>query len=95
MFFLFIPCLVYFRFFIGYYNIYTYTMPPTPPKPNLALRYAGLATQWMVMLLLAVYAGYRVDKLTNWGVPLFLILFPLLSLTFSLWQLIKNLNKPH
>jgi hypothetical protein len=68
-------------------------MADTPPKPNTALRYAGLATQWMVMLLLAVYAGYKTDQLTKLPLPLFLILFPLLSLTFSLWQLIKQLNK--
>ncbi len=72
----------------------TTIMADTPPKPNMALRYAGLATQWMVMLLLAVYVGYKVDRLTNLPLPLFLILFPLISLTFSLWQLIKQLNKP-
>lgn len=57
------------------------------------MRYAGLATQWMVMLLIAVWAGYKIDKMTQWTVPVFLILFPLIALGLSLWQLIKELNK--
>lgn len=59
-----------------------------------AMRYASLATQWMLMLLLAVWAGYKLDKKLNWKVPLFLILFPLISLALSLWRLINELNKP-
>ncbi len=56
-------------------------------------RYAGLATQWMVMLLIAVWAGHKIDTLTKWKIPLFLILFPLISLSLSLWYLVKELNK--
>ena len=62
-------------------------------NPNM-MRYAGLATQWMVMMLLCVWAGYKLDKKLNWSLPLFLILFPLISLALSLWQLMKELNKP-
>lgn len=58
------------------------------------MRYAGLATQWMVMMGIGVWLGYKLDKLINWKLPLFLILFPLISLALSLWQLIKELNKP-
>ena len=57
------------------------------------MRYASLATQWMVMLLLAVWAGYKLDKKLNWRIPLFLILFPLISLALSMWSLINELNK--
>lgn len=56
------------------------------------MRYAGLATQWMVMMLVGVWGGYKLDKLINWKVPLFLILFPLISLALSIWQLIRELN---
>ena len=61
---------------------------------NNTMRYASLATQWMVTLLLAVWAGYKLDKKINWKVPLFLILFPLISLALLLWRLINELNKP-
>jgi F0F1-type ATP synthase assembly protein I len=57
-------------------------------------RYASLATQWMVMLLIGVWLGHKLDLITEWRIPLFLILFPLISLTFSLWQLVNELNKP-
>ena len=60
---------------------------------NKSMRYASLATQWMVMLLLAVWSGHKLDEKLNWTIPLFLILFPLISLTLSLWLLIKELNK--
>jgi F0F1-type ATP synthase assembly protein I len=56
------------------------------------MRYAGLATQWMVMMLLAVWLGYKLDKKLNWTVPVFVILFPLISLGVSLWQLMRELN---
>ena len=61
---------------------------------NNTMRYASLATQWMVMLSLAVWAGYKLDKKLNWRLPLFLILFPLISLALLLWRLINELNKP-
>jgi branched-subunit amino acid permease len=62
--------------------------------PQNMMRYAGLATQWMAMLGIAVFAGYKLDKVLGWKVPVFLILFPVAALALSLWQLIKELNKP-
>lgn len=56
-------------------------------------RYAGLSTQWMVMLLAAVWAGHKADKWTGWKVPVFVITLPLASLIFSLVHLIKEVNK--
>ena len=61
--------------------------------PN-TMRYASLATQWMAMLLIAVVAGHKLDAMIKWKVPVLLILFPLVALGVSLWQLIKELNKP-
>ena len=66
----------------------------TPKQTQNTLRYAGLATQWMVMLLIAVWAGYKIDKWINWKVPWFTILFPLIALIFSLWRLINEFSKP-
>lgn len=59
------------------------------------MRYAGLATQWMVMLLAAFWIGWNLDfKWIGWKFPLFLILLPLIALGISLWQIIKEFNKP-
>jgi len=66
----------------------------TPKQSGNSMKYASLATQWMVMLGVAVWAGYKIDKWLNWKFPLFLILFPLISLSVSLWQIIKESNKP-
>lgn len=64
-------------------------------KYNGTMRYAGLATQWMVMLGVACWLGYSLDfKWIGWKFPLFLILLPLAALGVSLWQLIKEFNKP-
>ncbi len=63
-------------------------------KQTNMMRYAGLATQWMAMLLIAVWAGHKLDLYTKWRLPLFLILFPLISLSLSLFQLIRESNKP-
>ena len=64
-------------------------------KFNNTMRYAGLATQWMVLLLVAVWLGYKLDyKWIGWNFPLFLILLPLTALGYSLWQVVREFNKP-
>jgi F0F1-type ATP synthase assembly protein I len=57
------------------------------------MRYAGLATQWMVMLLAGVWLGLKLDRYIGWKFPLFTILFPLIALIVSLWGIIKEFNK--
>ena len=63
-------------------------------KYNNTARYAGLATQWLAMLGLAVWIGLKLDKLTGWRFPVFVITLPLAALCFSLWQLVREFNKP-
>ncbi|MBS1774368.1 MAG: AtpZ/AtpI family protein [Bacteroidetes bacterium] len=63
-------------------------------QPNNLMKYAGLGTQWLVMLLLAVLAGHWLDSKTGWKVPVFIITLPLVALGISLWQLIKEFSKP-
>ncbi|HTN17936.1 MAG TPA: hypothetical protein VL092_09665 [Chitinophagaceae bacterium] len=58
------------------------------------MQYAGLATQWLVMLGLALWAGMAIDKRISENARLFTIALPLLALIISLWQLIKKLNQP-
>jgi hypothetical protein len=64
-------------------------------KNTSALRYAGLATQWLVMLLVAVWGGMKLDKLIGWKFPVLTVVLPLLALCISLWQIIKAFNKPN
>ncbi len=58
------------------------------------MRYVGLGTQWMILLLLAVWAGNKLDGITGWKFPLFIILLPVIALGVSLWQIIRIFNKP-
>ena len=62
-------------------------------QPDNMMRYAGLATQWMVLLLIAVWGGYKLDQHLKWKFPLFMVLFPLIALGLSMWQLIKEVTK--
>jgi len=62
---------------------------------NNTLRYAGMATQWMVSLLIVVWLGYKLDyKWIGWKFPVALIILPILTLSGLFWQLIKSFNKP-
>lgn len=67
---------------------------PSENKNRELMRYAGLGTQWMVMLLAAVWIGWKLDSITGWKFPIFIIILPLITLVISLWQLIKEFNKP-
>lgn len=60
-------------------------------KTNNAMRYASWGTQMMVLLGLGVWGGLKLDEQLHTK-PLFLILFPLLALTFSLIQLFRQLT---
>jgi len=58
------------------------------------LRYASLATQWMVMLLIAVFVGHKIDKWLEWKIPVCTIVFPLVLLVISFWKLMQEFTKP-
>jgi hypothetical protein len=62
-------------------------------KSQGVLRYAGMATEWMLVLLLAVWAGHKADGMLNWKVPVFVILLPVAALIFLLWKLVKDVSK--
>jgi len=47
----------------------------------------------MAALGLGVFAGYKLDKITGWKFPVFMIIFSLLALTLILWQIIKDTRR--
>ena len=67
-------------------------MPGEGNKTNAVMRYAGLATQWLVMLGIGVWAGLKLDERLGFK-ALFIIILPLAALIASLWLLIRSLNK--
>lgn len=57
------------------------------------MRYAGLSTQILVSLGLAVFAGYKLDKWLKMPLPLLVWLLPLIVLCIMMYQLIKETSK--
>jgi hypothetical protein len=63
-------------------------------KNSDLLQYAGLATQWLVLLGVSLWIGMKLDGLISETARIFTIALPLLALIVSLWQLIRKLDKP-
>lgn len=73
------------------FTIISFVMPKQ--GANVVMQYVGLATQWMVMLLLAVWLGHKVDSYFHWKIPVAMIVFPLVALVISLWRIISVFNQ--
>ncbi|MEI6585053.1 MAG: AtpZ/AtpI family protein [Sediminibacterium sp.] len=68
-------------------------MPEKQPSNNLLLKYAGLASQLMVTLLLTLYLGNWIDKKIGIGFSLLVWVLPLLALLAIFIKLIKETSK--
>lgn len=62
-------------------------------KQGNAMKYAAVGTQMMVLLGLGVWGGLKLDEKMHTS-PLFLVLFPVIALFVSLYQLYKQLTGP-
>ncbi len=62
------------------------------PARRSPLRFAGLATQWAVLLGLAVWGGLKLDQWLKVPAAAVVVL-PLAALGYALWSLIKELSK--
>ena len=60
---------------------------------NDLLRYAGLGSQILVALGIAVFAGYKGDKWLHISFPLLVWLLPLLVVSMMIYKLIKETSK--
>lgn len=58
------------------------------------LQYAGLASQWLAMIGIALWAGIWIDKQISQNSRIATIALPLLAIILSLWRLIIKFNKP-
>ena len=67
--------------------------PKKPHSTNDLMRYAGLATQLLAMLAIAVFAGYKADGWLNMPLPLLVWLLPLVFLGITIYKLIKDTSK--
>ena len=61
-------------------------------KYGNGMKYAAVGTQMMVLMGLGVWGGLKLDEKLNTS-PLFLIIFPVIALFVSLYQLYRQLTK--
>lgn len=64
-----------------------------PSSYDSLMQYAGLATQWMVVMLLALYGGNWLDKKAHFQNPVFVWVLPLFFLVAMLIKLVRDLFK--
>jgi hypothetical protein len=62
-------------------------------KNKNAMRYLGLGMQLAIMLLAALFAGWKIDEWIGWKAPVFLLVLSLSTLGYTLWKLVKETGK--
>jgi hypothetical protein len=63
-------------------------------KPsNELLKYAGMATQFLVTLAIAMFLGYKADQWLQWNFPLFIVLLPVLLLFALIYKIYRDISK--
>jgi F0F1-type ATP synthase assembly protein I len=56
-------------------------------------RYSGLAFQMIGIILITVWGGVKLDKLTGWQTPVFTIVLSLLGVFAAIYTAIKDFIK--
>lgn len=56
-------------------------------------RYSGLAFQMLGIILVTVWGGVKLDKLTGWNTPVFTIVLSLLGVFTAIYIAIKDFIK--
>ncbi len=60
---------------------------------NNYARYTGLAFQMLGIILVTVWGGHMLDKLTGWHTPVFTIVLSLLGVFAAIYTAIKDFIK--
>jgi len=66
---------------------------PKKPGDNLLLRYAGMAFQFLVVIGITVYAGYKADQWLALSFPVFVWLLPLIVITGLIIKVVRDTSK--
>ena len=54
------------------------------------VKYTNIAIQMIVIILLGVFGGLKLDEIVNLGFPLFIVLFSILSFVLAIYIAIKD-----
>lgn len=60
---------------------------------NLLLRYAGMAFQFLAVIGITVYAGYKADQWLALSFPVFVWLLPLIVITGLIIKVVRDTSK--
>jgi hypothetical protein len=59
---------------------------------GLLIKYGGLAMQWLVILILAVFGGRKADQWLKFKKPVFTWILPVAAIVGLLYTVIKDTN---
>lgn len=57
------------------------------------MKYAGMATQFLVSIGLSVYLGLKLDGWLDISFPVLVWMIPLLVIIFTIYKLVKETNR--
>jgi hypothetical protein len=67
-----------------------------PDKKNsnkqILYQYAGMATQFLVVIGIMVYAGLRTDQWLNWRMPIWVWVLPLVAIVGMIYTIIRRIS---
>ncbi|MFN5641346.1 MAG: AtpZ/AtpI family protein [Sphingobacteriales bacterium] len=64
------------------------------PSPNRDLmRYVGLATQFLIVIGISVFSGFKLDEWVNWRFPVWVWILPLLAIGAMIIGIIRDSSK--
>ncbi len=56
-------------------------------------RYSSIAIQMLAIILLGVFGGIQLDKLIEWGIPVFTVSFSFISVILAIYYVTKDFLK--
>ncbi len=57
------------------------------------VKYSNIGIQMMLIIVLGTFGGFKLDEYLNWGFPMFVILFSILSVIMAIYIGIKDVIK--
>ena len=56
------------------------------------MQYAGMATQFLVVIGITVYAGLKADQWLHWKLPVWVWVLPLLAIIGMIYGIIRGIS---
>ena len=66
---------------------------PIKKQLNNYAKYSSLGFQMVVIILIGVFGGLKLDKYLAWKIPVFTVVFSLLSVALAIYFAIKDFLK--